>query len=374
MSHQMPPLRLGFIGCGRVTGSGHLPALRFLSDAEVIAVADIDPDRVNRVANRFGIERRYFHFSALLEDPAVEAVAVCVPAPLHVEVALAALEANKHVFIEKPLALSLDESDRLIERAAHSSSKIMVGFNLRWHRLVRRAREMIQQGVLGPVALVRNALTSNRQYQEDFPEWRKRRELGGGEFFETAIHHFDLWRFLLQTEVDEVYATSRSERWDDETAALTARLANGVLAASVFSIGTSANHEVEIYGQDGRLSVSLLRFDSLEFFSGSSFQGGIWIPLLKIAHVLTAMSQVALRAPQGGDFLASYRAEWRHFIDCIRRDVPVECTLEDGRRALQVALAAMESASRGKPVKVAQAAWKVTPVSSVPTATQLCRS
>lgn len=94
-------------------------------------------------------------------------------------------------------------------------------------------------------------------------------------------------------------------------------------------------------------------------------------PLLKIAHVLTAMSQAALRARQGGDFLASYRAEWRHFIDCIRRDVPVECTLEDGRRALQVALAAMESASRGKPVKVDQAARKVTPVSALPAATQL---
>jgi myo-inositol 2-dehydrogenase / D-chiro-inositol 1-dehydrogenase len=178
----------------------------------------------------------------------------------------------------------------------------MVGFNLRWHRLVRRAHEMIQAGVLGPVVLVRNALTSNSQHRENFPEWRKRRELGAGEFFETAIHHFDLWRFLLQTEVDEVSATSHSERWDDETPALTARLGNWVLAASVFSTATSANHEVEIYGQEGRLSVSLLRLDSLQFFSASGFQGGICTPLLKIAHVLAAMSQAALESASGWRF------------------------------------------------------------------------
>jgi myo-inositol 2-dehydrogenase/D-chiro-inositol 1-dehydrogenase len=371
MNHPTPPLKVGFIGCGRVTAIGHLPVLRSLSDIEVVAVADNDNDRVNRVANRFGIKRRYSDFRALLGDPAVEAVAVCVPAPLHFEIALAALEAKKHVFIEKPLALSLDESDHLIERAAHSSRKTMVGFNLRWHRLVRRAREMIQQGFLGPVVLVRDTLTSGKQYQQDFPEWRKRREWGGGEFFETAIHHFDLWRFLLQTEVQEIFASSRSEPWDDETAALTARLANGVLAASVFSTGTSESHEVELYGQHGRLAISLVRFDSLEFCSSSNLQPRLWTPLLKITHILSALAQAALRARQGGDFLDSYRAEWRHFADCIRRDLPVECTLEDGRRALQVSLAAMESASTGKPVKVDRAARKVTPVMASPAAAQL---
>jgi len=145
--------------------------------------------------------------SALLDDSAIAAVAVCVPAQFHVEVALAALDAEKHLFIEKPLALSLDESERLIERAAQSPRKVMIGFNLRWQRLVRQARAMIQQRTLGPLALVRTALTS---YDENVPEWRKQRNLGGGVLFELAVHHFDLWRQSGRTRVAGHGAEPRS--------------------------------------------------------------------------------------------------------------------------------------------------------------------
>ncbi len=141
-------IKLGLIGCGRAAETLHLPALRWVPEIEVVAVADIDLNRLQRVAERFHIKRRYSNFTALLDDPVVEAIAVCVPPELHGEVALAALDAGKHLFIEKPLALSLEQCDQLIQRATCSSSITMVGFNLRWHRLVRQARTIIQQGVL----------------------------------------------------------------------------------------------------------------------------------------------------------------------------------------------------------------------------------
>ena len=96
MPDRRKPVKLGLIGCGWVTETRHLPALRFVPDAEVVAVADIDAVRLNRVADRFHIEHRYRDFRALLDDPAVDTVAVCVPAQLHVEVALAALDSGKH--------------------------------------------------------------------------------------------------------------------------------------------------------------------------------------------------------------------------------------------------------------------------------------
>jgi myo-inositol 2-dehydrogenase/D-chiro-inositol 1-dehydrogenase len=346
-----------------VTETRHLPALQHLSDAAVVAVTDLDPARLQQVADRFHIKRHYSDFLALLEDPAVEAVAVCVPAQFHVEVALAALDAGKHVFIEKPLALSLDESERLTERAARSPCKVMVGFNLRWHRLVRQARAVIQQGTLRPIELLRTVLTS---YHGSVPEWRKRRALGGGVLFELAVHHFDLWRFLLQSEVEEVFVTSHSGQWEDETATITARMANGVLVASVFSERTSESNEIEIYGQGGRLQVSCYHFDGLEFFASSGFPGDVRTRLRKAAHTLKELPRRIWGMRRGGDFLASYRGEWRHFVNAIRRDTPVECILEDGQRALQVALAAVASASSGQPVKVAQAPRKVTPIAAEP--------
>jgi myo-inositol 2-dehydrogenase/D-chiro-inositol 1-dehydrogenase len=359
MENRSGSVKLGLIGCGQ---NRHLPALQSLQDAEVVAAADINPDRLKQVADRFHIERRYPDFRALLSDPAVRAAAVCVPAQFHVEVALAALEAGRHLFIEKPLALSLDECDRLIERAAQSPYKVMVGFNMRWHRLVRQAREMIQRGTLGSLRLIRSVITS--RFREDEPEWVRRRELGGGVLIELAVHSFDLWRFLLQSEIEQVFATSRSERWEDETATVTAQMANGVLASAVFSKGTGESNETEIYGQDGRLHIFCYRFDGLEFSPSWSFPGSVRTRLGRMAHTLKELPQASSAIRQGGDYVASYQAEWRHFIDSIQQDTPVESTLEDGRRALQVVLAAVESASLGQPVKVAQASRKITPIAS----------
>ncbi len=355
-------MKLGVIGCGRVTESRHLPALEQLRDAQVVAVADVVPDHLQRVANRFRIDHRCSDYRALLDDRQIEAVAVCVPPELHVEVALAALDAGKHLLIEKPLALSLDESDRLLERARCSSRKVMVGFNLRWHRLVRRARDMIHRGDLGPLELVRTVITSTGRFIENRPEWGKRRELGGGVLADQAVHHFDLWRFLLQSEVEEVFATSRCGQSDDEAATVTARMANGVLAASGFLQGTSHSNTMEVYGRAGRLTVSCYRFDGLEFLPASSSPGDVGTRIRGMVRAVEGLPQAAMRMQRGGDFAASYRAQWRHFLDSILHDTPVECTLEDGHRALQVVLAAMASASLRQPVRVTQGPRKITPV------------
>jgi myo-inositol 2-dehydrogenase/D-chiro-inositol 1-dehydrogenase len=355
------PLGIGFVGCGIVTERGHLPGLRSLPTAKVLAVSDIDRNRLQRVADRFAVERRYPDFQALLEDPSIDIVAVCVPAQLHVQVATAVLDAGKHLFIEKPLALGLDEADRLIQHAARTSSRTMVGFNLRWHRRILEARTILRDGVLAPIELVRSTLTSGTQFAEHVPDWRTSRSTGGGEFLETAIHHFDLWRHLLQTEVEEVFAVSRSERWDDETVTVTARLANGVLATSVFSTCTSEGHELELYGRAGRLTVSLLGFGDVALLPSGADPRSVGVGLKGIRRAMRGFPQRAMRARLGGDYVLSYRDEWEHFVEAIRGDAPPESTLEDGRRALQVALAAIESASRGAPVRVDDAVRQVIP-------------
>jgi len=356
-------VRLGLIGCGNVAENRHLPALQSLKESKVVAVADIRPDRLKRVVEKFHIEKSYIDYRFLLSDPEVEAVAVCVPPHSHVEVALATLDAGKHLFLEKPLSLSLDECDRLIERANGSPLKTMVGFNLRWHRLVRRARGLIQEGILGPLKLVHSIVTS-RSYGNE-PEWLRRRELGGGVLIEYAVHTFDLWRFLFQSDIEKVFALSWSGEWEDETATVTAQMANGMLATAVFSKGTTENNAMEIYGQKGCLHISRYRFDGLEYFSPSSIPGGLRTRLHSLVHTLKELPQATSTIRQGGDFVASYQAEWRHFLQAIQKDTFVESTLEDGRRALQIALAAVASTSLGHPIEVSQAPRKILPIKSV---------
>jgi predicted dehydrogenase len=360
-------VELGLVGCGWVAEERHLPALHGLPDARVVAVADTDAARLTKVADRFGIETRYSDYRALLEHPGIEAVAVCTPAHAHASMALVALEAGKHLFIEKPLVLSLDESDRLIEQAVQSTSKVMVGFNMRWHRLVRKTRAIIQQGTLGPLKAVCSAITS--QFRADEPHWMRRRELGGGVLIELAVHSFDLWRFLLQSEVETVSATSRSGLWDDETATITAQMSNGVLATALVSKGTAESNEIDFYGQEGCLHVSCYRFDGLEFRPSGRYPGSIRTRLQGIVHGAASVPQAIAALRGGGDYLTSYRAQWQHFIHSIRRNTPVESTLEDGHRALQGVLAAVESASQGRPVQVGRASRTITPIpSEVPAA------
>src|ERR1044071_1996584 len=141
MTRKTSIIRLGVIGCGAVSETGHLPALRQVPAFKVTALADIDSLRLERLSARFGIPERFRDYRELIESENVDAVAVCTPPALHAEMALAAIAAGKHVFVEKPLALTSAEANLLSEAAADATTlKLMVGFNLRWHRLIVEAR------------------------------------------------------------------------------------------------------------------------------------------------------------------------------------------------------------------------------------------
>lgn len=350
MSEKVRLLRLGIIGCGDVTERRHLPALRRAHGVEVSALADINAGRLERVGAQFGGAARYADYRELIEDEVIDAVAVCVPPQLHAEAALAALKAGKHVFIEKPLALSLEDCDRLrAEAAAHPSLKVLVGFNLRWHRLALAVKEIIRGGELGDIKLARTVFTSGARLRGELTEWRKRRQSGGGALFELGVHHFDLLRFLFEAEMEEVSASSLSQ---DETAIVAGRMSAGTQIVSAFSEGTGENHELEIYGERGWLRVSFYRADGLEQFSAEQYAGSLKSRLCGFWRTLRETPRIIRQARRGGDFVASYTAEWRHFADAIALDTTVACGLDDGKRALEIALAAWEANSTKRAVRL----------------------
>lgn len=367
MVAQRERLTLGFVGCGRATQSLHLPALQRITDWNVVAAADTDPNQLEAAASRYGIARRYSDYRGLLADAEVDAVAVCVPPRWHCEVALAALDAGKHVFVEKPVALSPEECDRLAKAAARSPRKLMVGFNLRWHRHVRRARQIVQQGVLGPVELIRTALTGRIHQRTQASSWSNRREEGGGVLFELGVHHFDLWRHLTDCEVEEVCAVSQSAEGADRGAVVGARLTSGVLATSLLGQGTSETNEIEIYGPRGGLRISCYRFDGIEFIPAASVAGGMRNRWRRIVNTLRELPRAALESRHGGCFHSTYRDEWRHFAEAIRNDTSVGSTLQDGRRALEVTLAAIASAAQARRVSLSDSPPEVAPLAGAQT-------
>jgi predicted dehydrogenase len=323
-----------------------------------VAIADVDDHRRRRLAGSFDVSRSFADIDTMLHDASVpiDVVAVCSPAQFHADAVIAALRADKHVLVEKPLALGLDDADRIVAEAeARPRLKVMVGFNLRHHRLVQRAARMISDGRIGELQLARTAWTASIRIRTRVPDWRNHRTSGGGVLSEIAVHHFDLLRFLAGAPIESVYAETRPGEGDDESATLTLRLKGGATASCAFAERSADRNELELFGTQGSISFSLYRFDSLTLARPGRHGG-------RLRHAIEALRDVPEVWPivrRGGDFRETYRRQWLAMLDAIRRDARVDsvggATVHDGREALRVVLAAGASANAGRPVTVADA-------------------
>jgi myo-inositol 2-dehydrogenase / D-chiro-inositol 1-dehydrogenase len=348
-------VRIGLVGCGRAAGSLHLPALAQVHGVRLAALADVDAGRLSALLAQCPGAAGHADYRALLDDPGIDLVAVCVPASLHAEIAIAALRAGKHLFVEKPLALTLEECNRLVAEATRAEAagvRSTVGFNLRSHRLMRQAKAILAAGALGEIELVRTLWTANWTAVTR-PSWHSVRDQGGGALIEIGTHLADLWRWLLDSEVETVEAMSRSSAFDDQTVTLQARMANGILVGAAVSQRSVAHNVLEVLGSGGSLRVSSYHADSLEVATTSRPESGLrrrLRPLLQRASRLPA----ALRAASGGgDFKHSYVHQWRRIVAALADGGAMPASTEDGRQAARIVAAARQSAEEGSvPVAV----------------------
>lgn len=347
---QNAAVRLGVLGCGFVTVGRHLPALRHVPEVEVLAVADTDRATLEAVADRFAIPRRYDSAEALLAAPDLDAVAVCVPTTAHADLACAALEAGLHVLVEKPLAGSLEEADRIVECAQQARGRAIVDFNLRRHRFVERARDLAAAGALGELLAIDTSFTSPAP--ELGSQWQLRRAEGGGAIMERAIHHLDLWRHLSGREVQEVSAVARSGASDDEASVVSARLDGGAIATTVTLNGGAVTNNVAIHGTTGSLQLDLARFDGFHVLPADGEPGSPRARLRRLAEGVARPRESVRAIRRGGDYMATYEDQWRRFVAVARGELAPDPSLLDGRRALRIALAAIESADAGAAVRL----------------------
>ena len=192
----MNKLRVGVIGCGRIAKS-HLEHLQEMPQVHVVAVCDTIPKRAQEVARRFGTST-FRTYQELLDCPDIDAVFVCTPTTTHADLGCAVMRSGRHLFIEKPLALTQEESQRLVAEAQRSGVITSVGLQWRYLEGVSRAQE-----VLGdyPVTLIRG------WYYWTWPMvgWIVDRRTGGGQMMDQGIHLLDLAR-IFGGELSELYA------------------------------------------------------------------------------------------------------------------------------------------------------------------------
>ncbi len=347
-------LRIALVGAGEVAEHKHLRALREVRGATVVALADPDTVRCARVADRYGIPQRLSEAHACFSPQIADIVGILTPPGTHAELAIAAIEQGRHVLVEKPLALTLADCDALVAASRGNSVSTMTGFHMRWHRLLSRARDLIASGVLGRLESIRGTWNSPRG-DETAPPWKRARITGGGAIVELGVHLFDQWRWLTGAEVIEVFARARHGTRDDENATISATLSNGMLAEAVISERTSHVIEIEVCGDEGRLRVSCQRFDGLEVYARRETAGMMGPRRRALVRTLRELPRGIARMRTLGDYGDSYRGEWQHLVDSVRAGGTPSCTMEDGRAAVLVALAAAASAASGRSVRVADA-------------------
>jgi predicted dehydrogenase len=339
------PLRLGLLGCGRIARIFHLPILADMRGVELVAVAEPDADARAAASRRAREAVVVDDWREVVADPRIDGVVVCLPSAMHADAACAAFAEGRHVYLEKPIATTLEDGHRLLEAWRSRDSVGMTGFDQRFAPAIAALRREVAAGRIGAPTGARLAMGSGRR---DAPEWKRSRATGGGVLLDLGSHMADLARFVLGEEVREVFATTASVLGEEDTASFAMRLGSGRLAQAWVSLAGITESRVEVVGERGMLVADryagTLRLHALE--PAWSRPARAREGLTRLARESRDLLGVARPLAMG----ATYRAALEAFAAAASSGGPAAPDIEDGFKSLAVVLAAEESARTGRAV------------------------
>lgn len=312
---------VGIIGCGLI---GHKRS-KAIGDSRLVACADINEGRAELLAGNCGA-KVFRDWRRLLALPEVDIVVITTMHDSLAEITLAAIEAGKHVLVEKPAARNAAELEPVMVAAERRGVKVHVGFNHRYHRAFRKARALFEAGVLGELMFIRARYGHGGRIGYD-KEWRARPELsGGGELIDQGPHLVDLSRWFLG-EFSEVQGFAHTYFWDmpvDDNGFMLLKTTNRQVAFLHVSCTDWKNlFSMEIYGHHAKLEISGL---------GGSY-GVERLTYYKMLPEMGPPETTTWEFPMGDD---SWAVEIAEFYDDIRLNRVPSAGLKDAYEALKV--------------------------------------
>jgi len=334
-------LKVCVVGCGDL-GRTHARCWSQVPEAQVIAVVDIQEERAQQLAGEMGLERFFTDYREAIDHPQVNVVSVCVPTCLHAAASIYAMERGKHVLTEKPIALDLQQADAMIMTARQSGVKFSVGLMRNHSLVITELKNWLGKGRLNHPVIY---------WASDIREIRPKREMhdqqsNGGPVIDMAVHLFATWQYLFDSPPQEVNAqgfTFALERPElahiphkaIDTATITVRFESGDVGNFLVSWGVPPGVVPPPMPE-----VMLTRSGALHITFGASQQqanlqheGGEW-------ETIAASDE------------NMYLREIHDFAGAILQDRPPRVSGEQGRAALEVSLAALESIRLGTLVQI----------------------
>jgi predicted dehydrogenase len=332
-------LRLALVGVGAAAQIAHIPAIKRMEGIELAALCDRDPEKAARVAAKFQVPKVHARFDDLLADEEIDAIDVCTPNYLHAPMGIAALEANKHVLCERPLARSAEEAGTMVKAAKKADRMLMCAVQHRFRPDAQLLKKFVEKGDLGEIFFAKAGWLRQRA-QWDSDEWRRqKRESGGGVVLDLGFQMLDLSLWTLGNPgVESVTASLHRSRKGEVEDSATAffRLATGATLTLEVTWGLLMEkdfHYLNLFGSGGAALLNPFRVHK-----------GMHGTLVNVTPTLDSSRN---------QYKYSIEAQIAHFADVLRKNAKPMGHADEILPVMELMDAVYRSAEQGKEVRLA---------------------
>lgn len=344
MTASVRPLTFGLVGCGAIS-TQHLEAIQTIDGAQLGGVVSASQERARAVGERWGVPWTT-DLDELLDRDEIDAVSILTPSGLHPRQTLRALAHGKHVLVEKPIALTVDDADEVIEEGRKRGLTLATVSQRRFEPAARALAGAIAAGALGSVALIlAEGIYHRPQSYYDSAAWRGTIGLDGGVLMNQAIHVIDLARWLGgPVRSVAAHVTTRTHAMEaEDCATVTLEFSSGALGAIVATTSATPEFptELRVYGDVGHVRIV---GDAAAEWDVPGHAAPVSAPTTGDADVASPPSAT------WGTTAAGYVLQYTDFVDAVRSGRPPAVTGSDGRNAVEIVTAAYEANRTGRAV------------------------
>lgn len=338
-------MKFAIIGCGFIAEK-HATAIENINGAKLVAVSDKIEENMQPYIDRYGASP-YEDLEEMLENEDIDIVSICTPTGLHAPIAIKVAKAKKHIVLEKPIAMTLEESDQIIEACQRNNVKLAVVHPNRYRPVVKELRKILDQNLLGKISHV-NAIVNwnrNQAYYDQSP-WRGTKSFDGGALLNQAIHNVDLLLWFMG-EVEELFSMEATRLRNIEAEDVSNGVvrfksgALGMIQASTTVYPKNFEESITIFGEKGTVKIggtNALYFEHIEIEGMSQ-------------ETVEKLKQKVKLEPWGKP---GHQAILENMIHAIEQNKTPAISGEEARKSLELVLAFYESAQYNKPVSLVE--------------------
>lgn len=338
-------INFAIVGCGHIAKK-HAEAINNIENARLVAVCDRIKENMEYYNENYGV-KTYIDLKQLLDDKEIDVVCICTPSGSHAPIAVQVAKAKKHVVVEKPIALRIEDAEEIIFACQENNVKLSVVHPNRFRPAILALKEVMEKGLLGRISHANATVRWNRnQAYYDQAEWRGTKENDGGVLMNQAIHNLDLLTWLVG-DLEEVFSMSATRFRNIEAEDVSTGIvkfksgALGVVEAASTIYPKNLEETISIFGERGTVKIGGTTANLIEHWN---------IESMDEAETNELISSIK------GDPLGKPGHQWiiEDMVQAIKEDREPIVNGEDGKKALEFVSMMYHSAEVGKKIKVIQ--------------------